>query len=141
MRSTRNTANRSRRSPGGRGSRTRVASLVALAVLAVLGAPVPVTAGPAPAGPAGPATAGEKQSPAGHRVNVNTAGLEELQTLPRIGPALARRIVEYRRKAGPFRRPEDLLAVRGIGPKLLARLRGRITVGTAGSGRGGDGAP
>lgn len=72
-----------------------------------------------PAPPAG--------APAG-RVALNRAGAAELATLPGIGPALAAAIVEHRTRAGPFRRPEDLLAVRGIGPATLERLRTRITV-------------
>ncbi len=55
-------------------------------------------------------------------VNVNTAGAEELERLPGIGPTLARRIVEHRQARGLFRRIEDLLEVKGIGPRLLRRL-------------------
>lgn len=56
-------------------------------------------------------------------VNVNVATAAELEALPRIGPVLARRIVEYRARHGPFRRLEDLLQVQGIGPGLLRQLR------------------
>lgn len=55
-------------------------------------------------------------------VDINSAGAAELICLPAIGPALAGRIIEYRERHGPFRRPEDLLAVPGIGPKLLAEI-------------------
>jgi len=120
--STRHVPRPGGRRRGGRGPAV-LALLAALLVPAVL-----------PAGAAGKSPAGTAGGGAGvHRVNVNTAGVEELQALPRIGPALARRIVEFRRKAGPFRRVEDLLAVRGIGPKLLERLRGRVSVGPAGA--------
>lgn len=61
-------------------------------------------------------------------VNVNAAAAEELETLPGIGPELARRIVEYREANGPFQRPEGLLEVAGIGEAKLAALEGRITV-------------
>jgi competence protein ComEA len=57
------------------------------------------------------------------RVDVNRAGLEELQSLPGIGPALAQRILDSRSRDGPFRRLDDLLRVRGIGPATLARLQ------------------
>jgi competence ComEA-like helix-hairpin-helix protein len=60
------------------------------------------------------------------RVRINDAGLTDLDGLPGIGPALARRILDCRSKSGPFRRPEDLLKVSGIGPKKLAALRERI---------------
>jgi len=59
-------------------------------------------------------------------VNVNTASAPELESLPGIGPVLARRIADYRRSHGPFRRLEDLLQVQGIGPALLRRLRGVV---------------
>ena len=48
-------------------------------------------------------------------INVNTASVDELVLLPGIGPATAKRIVEYREEHGPFRRIEDLMNVRGIG--------------------------
>ncbi len=61
-------------------------------------------------------------------VAVNRASLEELQSLPGIGPALAGRIVESRAKEGAFHRPEDLLRVPGIGPATLDRIRSRISL-------------
>lgn len=64
---------------------------------------------------------------AGGPVNVNTATAEELQTLPGIGPALARRILEHRAAEGPFRSAEELAKVPGIGPATATRLRGRVT--------------
>ena len=62
-------------------------------------------------------------------VDLNRADEAELDALPGIGPVLAGRIVAHRRRFGPFRQPEDLLAVPGIGPRLYARLRPRIRVG------------
>ena len=64
----------------------------------------------------------------GGPVNVNTATLEELETLPGIGPALGQRIIDYRTQHGPFRAVDDLLNVSGIGDKRLADLRPKITV-------------
>jgi competence protein ComEA len=55
----------------------------------------------------------------------------ELDALPGIGPVLARRIVEFRREHGPFRRVDELRAVRGVGPKLLERIRSSVAVGDA----------
>jgi len=55
-------------------------------------------------------------------VNLNTASRRELDKLPRIGPVTAARIIEYREKNGGFNSPNDLLNVKGIGPKTLERL-------------------
>jgi competence protein ComEA len=63
------------------------------------------------------------------RVDLNQATAEALDRLPGIGPALAGRIVESRRTDGPFRRADDLLRVRGIGPVLLERLRPLVQPG------------
>ena len=57
------------------------------------------------------------------QLDVNSAGWAEWTLLPGIGETLAKRIVESREHAGPFRRPEDLLRVHGIGPRTLDRLR------------------
>jgi competence protein ComEA len=61
-------------------------------------------------------------------VNVNTADERELQKIKGIGPVLARRIVEHRRRYGPFRRVEDLEQVRGIGPASLEKMRPQIRI-------------
>jgi len=63
------------------------------------------------------------------RVNINTATAEELEALPRIGPTLAQRIVDYRTEHGPFQRVDDLIQVKGIGTALLEILRPYVTVG------------
>lgn len=61
-------------------------------------------------------------------VDLNTAGIEELTTLPGIGEGLAGKIVEYRTEHGPFERPEELMNVSGIGEKKFEELRDYITV-------------
>ena len=63
---------------------------------------------------------------AARRVDVNTAGVAELERLPEVGPALARRIVDYRTQHGPFQRPEELSNVRGIGPKMYEVLKNYV---------------
>jgi len=65
---------------------------------------------------------------AGGLVNINTADVNELDTLPGIGPALAQRIIQYRETNGPFNDIEDLKKVSGIGDKRFEDLKDRITV-------------
>lgn len=65
---------------------------------------------------------------AGSPVNVNTASVEELETLPGVGPSIAAAIVEHRERHGPFRSVDQLLDVRGIGPAKLEQLRDLVTV-------------
>jgi len=61
-------------------------------------------------------------------VDINRASAEELAKLPGIGPKLAKEIVEYRAKHGPFRRVEDLLIIPGIGTKKWKALRPHVCV-------------
>ena len=65
---------------------------------------------------------------AADKLDLNQASVEELDTLPGVGPAIARRIVAFREKNGAFKRIEDLMNVRGIGEKTFLRLRDLITV-------------
>lgn len=62
------------------------------------------------------------------RVRLNVAGVEELETLPGVGPVLAERILAYREEHGPFTVVEDLLDVPGIGEGKLAALRDAVLV-------------
>ena len=68
------------------------------------------------------ATAGGQLAP----VDVNHATVQELQSLPGIGPVLAKKIVDFRAENGYFRNVQDLRRVSGIGPKLLERWEGTI---------------
>ena len=92
-----------------------------------------VPAGPPPgAGPSGGAGgagggAADSGGPAA-LVNLNTAMLADLDTLPRIGPAMAQRILDFREANGPFAAIEDLRNVTGIGEKTFEGLSGLITV-------------
>ena len=61
-------------------------------------------------------------------ININTASLEELQILPRVGPATAAKIVDYRKKVGPFKQKADIQKVKSIGPKTFAKIEKYITV-------------
>ena len=62
------------------------------------------------------------------RVNINTATLSDLDKLPKIGPATAQRIIDYRTKNGPFKKIEDLKNVSGIGDATFEGLKDMVTV-------------
>jgi competence protein ComEA len=62
-------------------------------------------------------------------VNLNTATVNDLRTLPNIGAATATRILEYRQKNGGFKKIEDLMNVRGIGEKSFLKLKPLVTIG------------
>jgi competence protein ComEA len=85
-----------------------------------------------PAGPADPGSAGtggtggggtaSGGASGGGKININTADVEELGRLPRVGPVLAQRIVDWRKQHGRFQTVNELDAVDGVGPKLLEAL-------------------
>ena len=62
------------------------------------------------------------------RININTATKQELERLPRIGPAMAERIIAYRKQKGRFRNTSELMEVRGIGGKTFEQLRDLVVV-------------
>ena len=62
-------------------------------------------------------------------VNLNSASVGQLQTLPGIGASTAQRIVDYRQKNGSFKKIEELMNVKGIGEKSFLKLKPMITVG------------
>lgn len=61
-------------------------------------------------------------------LNLNTATLVELETLPGVGPVLARRIVEFREKKGGFRRVEELLVIPGISARKWKLIKDKVEV-------------
>jgi len=62
------------------------------------------------------------------QVNLNSATQEELESLPSIGPVLAKRIIEYRNQKGGFETIEEVKQVHGIGNKIFEKIRNYITV-------------
>ena len=62
------------------------------------------------------------------KININTASVEELVQLDRVGPRYAERIVAFREQNGPFTAPEDIMQVAGIGPKTFEANKDRIVV-------------
>ena len=95
------------------------------------GLPATGVAADATASPNGSAAtgAGPGSADSAARIDINRATARELDALPGVGPVLAARILEHRARYGAFREPSDLRAVRGIGPKLFARIEGRIRIG------------
>lgn len=82
-----------------------------------------------------PASAGPQRSaavlepaPDEGLINLNTATLDELDTLPGIGASKAADIIAYREKTGPFQAIEDIQNVPGIGPKIFENIRDQISV-------------
>ncbi len=69
-----------------------------------------------------------KKQPLAKPLDLNAATIEQLEQLPGIGPTTAKAIVRFRERSGPFRRVEDLLAIRGITKKRLEKLRPYVTV-------------
>jgi competence protein ComEA len=94
---------------------------LALAVLATAGLA-------APAAEAAPA----------NKVDINSASVEELTTLPGVGETLAARIVEYREENGPFKDAAELMNVKGIGERSFKKLEPHVSVGPSAA-RGGAG--
>jgi competence protein ComEA len=70
----------------------------------------------------------EQQKSSGKVININTATQTELESLPGVGPALAKKIIDFRQKNGGFKSPNDLLAVQGIGEKKFEQLKSMIAV-------------
>ena len=85
---------------------------------------IPFRPGPGPS----PEASVEPEISAQTPININTATVEQLVSLPGIGPILAQRIVDYRQANGAFQRAGDLLEVAGIGPTSFERIRQLITV-------------
>ncbi len=88
----------------------------------------PMSTVPAPSGRTAPSTRSSSSSskaakPAARSISLNTATASELDRLPGVGPATAAKILEYRREHGGFSSVDELLAVRGIGPKKLADIK------------------
>ena len=67
-------------------------------------------------------------SPAAKKININTATLTDLDTLPKIGSVTAQQIIDFRTKNGPFKKIEDLKNVSGIGDATFEGLKDLITV-------------
>jgi competence protein ComEA len=70
-------------------------------------------------------------APATGTVNLNAASAEQISLLPRVGIKVARRIVDYRKANGDFKRIDDVMEVKGVGEKLFVSLRPHLSVSGA----------
>jgi len=98
------------------------------AVAAAGGPAAPGARGPVAGGGAGTGAGGGAAGAPAAPVNLNTATLEQLDTLDGVGPGIAQRILDYREQHGGFRSVAELGEVPGIGDKRLAALTPRVTV-------------
>ncbi|MCP4221701.1 MAG: helix-hairpin-helix domain-containing protein [bacterium] len=62
------------------------------------------------------------------KININTAGAQQLTRLPRVGEKTARRIIQFREKNGKFKRIQDIMKVKGIGEKTFKKFQDKISV-------------
>lgn len=70
----------------------------------------------------------KKLPPPAKPFDINTATFDQFHSLPGVGPVTAQRILDFRKKSGPFQRVEDLLAVRGISQGRLEKIRQYVMV-------------
>ncbi len=82
----------------------------------------------APVGAFAQQSKASSKAAATEKVNLNTATLEQLQTLPGVGPAVAKRILDHRTKVGKFSKIEEILNVKGIGEKRFQRMKDRLVL-------------
>jgi competence protein ComEA len=103
------------------------ALLMVLAIVAIAALPASAQ-GKAPAAGAKALPVAKTPAAPGSVVNLNTATLAQLEALPGLGAAVARRILDYREKNGNFKKVEDLMNVKGIGEKSFLKLKPLVTV-------------
>jgi competence ComEA-like helix-hairpin-helix protein len=77
------------------------------------------------------ATAPSRAAEGKKAVNINSADAAQLTLLPRVGQSLAQRIVDYRKENGPFKAPEDLMLVGGVGQRMFEMLKPYVAISGA----------
>ena len=104
-------------------SRAKIVTAVLLVSMLGLASAAPTAAAPA----AAPKSAASEARP----IDLNTADLAALESVPGIGKSLSQRIVSFREKNGPFQSVDDLLKIQGVGEKSIQKLRPYLTVSKA----------
>jgi competence protein ComEA len=102
--------------------------LFMLITLSLVTSTIPATASTADRPAAPPAEKAGSETAARPRVNINSADVETLCNLKGIGPSLALRIKEFREEHGPFKKPEDITQVRGVGETILEWNKNHIDI-------------
>src|SRR5689334_8500384 len=114
------------------GTMRRILVAMATLMLATTASPVlsqtPKSEAPAKAAKTTVAKAPAAKATAASPVNINSASVAQLQTLPGIGASTAQRIIDYRQKNGAFKKIEELMNVRGIGEKSFLKLKPLVTI-------------
>jgi len=90
--------------------------------------PATASAASARSGGSASSSSGKLKTPGEGYVNINTADSAELQRLPGVGPSTAQKIMDYRMQTGLFASIEQLMEVKGIGPKKLDKMRPFVTL-------------
>ena len=103
--------------------------LIVIALVSIGGVVHPAHA--AQGKPAGSPPPAARPAASAAMVNINTASVEQLATLPGVGEKLAARIVEYRQKSGSFKSTQELMNVKGLGEKNFQKIQGYLSVGDA----------
>ena len=104
--------------------------MIRILMAAILGVAVSAAAANAQNKATTPKAAATSTATATAPVNLNTATVEQLATIPGVGPKMAERIIDYRQKNGGFKKVEDLMNVSGVGEKSFLKMKPLITVGT-----------
>jgi competence protein ComEA len=107
---------------------TRWIGLVLLAVWCGAGAAFGADDKPGKAGSKTEMRADSKSDAAEGKVNINAASRTDLMKLDGVGSGTAKKIIAYRQANGPFKRPQDLAKIEGVGKDVLEKNAGRITV-------------
>lgn len=106
----------------------RAHPLIAIPPIVVLGVLAVWSSSRVPFETDDPAALLTEQTAVETRIDLNHATVQELQSLPRIGPTLADRIIEYRDERGPFTSVSELDAIKGIGPKTIEALKRYVMI-------------